>query len=187
MDASGNGAQPAGKLDYKKAYREFYAPKGGPALVDVPAFRFLMVDGEGGPDCPAFAAAIETLFQVSYKAKFAVKRETGVDFAVMPLEGLWWADDMDDFLNGNRSRWKWTLMIMQGDPVTGETIRSAIEACAFKVPEERLLALRLESFAEGPSAQVLHVGPFSAEGEKIRALHPSSKKAAARSQNAPPS
>jgi hypothetical protein len=31
--------------------------------------------------------------------------------------------------------------------------------------------LRFESFHEGPSAQILHIGPYSAEGPNIAKMH----------------
>ena len=49
-----------------------------------------------------------------------------IDYGVMPLEGLWWADDMTDFVTRNRDRWKWTLMIMQPDIITNEMVEQAI-------------------------------------------------------------
>ena len=68
--------------------------------VDVPALNFLMVDGKGDPNSvPEYAHAVEALFSVSYRAKLSmVKNGTeALDYAVMPLEGLWWADDMSVF------------------------------------------------------------------------------------------
>jgi hypothetical protein len=37
------------------------------------------------------AHAVEALFSTSYTAKFMVKKgHQAIDYAVMPLEGLWW-------------------------------------------------------------------------------------------------
>ena len=74
-----------------------------------------MVDGSGDPNTkPAYAEAVEALFSVSYTAKFTLKRSTpSHDYAVMPLKGLCWADDHTVFENGDRTQWKWTMMILQ--------------------------------------------------------------------------
>ena len=54
-----------------------------------------------------FSDAIEALFGVSYTLKFMIKNgDLEIDYGVMPLEGLWWADDMSSFQSGDKSKWK---------------------------------------------------------------------------------
>jgi hypothetical protein len=104
------------KIDLRKELKQLYRPSAKEVVqVEVPTFRFLMIDGEGDPDTsPAYAQAVEALFSVSYTVKFAVKKAAqGIDYAVMPLEGLWWSDDMSAFITNDRSKWQWTMMIMQ--------------------------------------------------------------------------
>ena len=88
---------------------------------------YVMIDGEGDPNTSKeYATAVEALFAVSYAIKFMVKKgPSATDYSVMPLEGLWWADDMTDFAK-NKSKWKWTAMIMQPSFVARKTIDSAI-------------------------------------------------------------
>ena len=53
---------------------------------------------------------------MAYALKFASKRELGRDYVVPPLEGLWWADDMESFTAArDKSRWDWTLMLLVPD------------------------------------------------------------------------
>jgi len=141
--------------------------------VDVPALRFLMIDGQGDPNTSAaYAQAVEALFSVSYAAKFSVKKAPqAIDYAVMPLESLWWADDMSAFAAGDKSNWKWTAMIMQPGFAADSLIDAAIVEVQKKKNLPGLPKLRLEQFAEGSCAQVLHIGPFSEEGPTIRRLH----------------
>lgn len=162
------------KIDLKKDLKHLYQPSAKAVVeVDVPALRFLMVDGEGDPNTvPAYAAAVEALYSVSYTAKFMVKKGAqAVDYAVMPLEGLWWSDDMESFVTGDRSRWKWTMMILQPDFVPDETIHAAIADVKRRKALPAVDALRLESFTEGRCAQTLHIGPFSEEAPTIRRVH----------------
>lgn len=159
------------KTDLKKVYRQFYSPPQIAKIVELPTFHFLMIDGRGTTEGPAFAAAIEALFGVSYKAKFLCKKQLGKDYAVMPLEGLWWADDMADFTAGNKQNWKWTLMILQPDFVGSGLIDAAKAEVAGKKALPQIDQLRLEAYAEGPAAQIMHIGPFSEEGPNIRKLH----------------
>jgi hypothetical protein len=135
--------------------------------------NFLMIDGSGMPGTSqAFQEAVETLYPVAYTLKFMIKKgATGVDYGVLPLEGLWWADDMDDFIAGAKDRWKWTLMIMQPDIVSSEMVADAIAQVRVKKNPPSLGGLRFETFDEGRSAQILHKGPFDQEGPTIQAIH----------------
>ncbi len=161
------------KVDLKKELMHLYAPSAKEVVaVEVPAFRFLMVDGVGDPNTvPAYAEAVEALFTVSYTAKFAVKKSQSVDYGVMPLEGLWWADDLAAFAANDRAQWRWTMMIMQPSFATDAAIESAIAEVKRKKALPGVGRLRLETFAEGSCAQVLHIGPFSDEGPTIARVH----------------
>lgn len=81
----------AAKVDFKRELRALYSAGPEPALVEVPELAYLMIDGHGDPNTSAeYAAAVQALYQVACTAKFAIKRaEGGIDYGVMPLEGLW--------------------------------------------------------------------------------------------------
>jgi hypothetical protein len=162
------------KLDLKRELKHLYRPSAKEAAsVDVPAMAFLMIDGEGDPNTSqAYADAVEALFALSYALKFEVKRGSiGIDYGVMPLEGLWWAEDMADFATGNRAGWKWTMMIMQPEFVTAEMVEATTAQVREKKDPVALSSIRFEPYAEGLAAQIMHVGPFSAEGPTIERVH----------------
>lgn len=162
------------KIDLKKELKEFYhASPHKVTVVDVPAFTYLMIDGAGDPNAsPAYAQAVETLFAASYTAKFMVKRsDGGIDYTVMPLEGLWWADDWSAFETGDRARWQWTMMILQPDFVPATVLVQALERVRRDKPHLPVDQVRLERWAEGRAAQILHIGPFSEEGPTLQRLH----------------
>ncbi|MDR1967596.1 MAG: GyrI-like domain-containing protein [Burkholderiaceae bacterium] len=162
------------KVDLKKELKQFYQPSANEVIrVEVPTFQFLMIDGEGDPNSSeAYAGAVEALFSVSYTAKFMVKKGAqGIDYAVMPLEGLWWADNMSAFTTNDRSKWKWTMMIMQPAFVQAAVIQAAMQEAKRKKALSSVDALRLENFTEGLCAQTLHIGPFSEEGPTIQRIH----------------
>lgn len=139
-----------------------------PQLVQVPALRFLCLDGHGDPNTSqAYAAAVQALYSVSY----AVKKAGGPEFKVSPLEGLWWAADMSTFLTGDKSEWDWTMMIRQPDAVTGDLVARLADKVAANKSMPVAKELRLISFEEGAAAQVLHVGPYDTEGPTIARLH----------------
>ncbi len=162
------------KLDLKKELKQFYAASAKQIRqIDVSAMRYLMVDGQGDPNTtPEYVQAVEALFSVSYITKFAVKRgPQAIDYGVMPLEGLWWADDHSVFATNDRANWKWTMMIHQPALVADEVIHAAIADATKRKALPALPKLRLETFTEGLCAQVLHVGPFTEEGPTIERLH----------------
>lgn len=162
------------KLDLKKTLKALYsAPLGKPVIVDVPPLNYLMVDGTGDPNTsPAYAAALEALYGVAYTLKFTIKRAAKpIDYVVMPLEGLWWADDMQAFTSGDRAKWHWTAMILQPDFISLAQVHAAIAACRQKKPSVALDRLRFERVSEGRAAQLMHLGPYATEANNIQRLH----------------
>ena len=164
------------KVDLRTELKLLYQPPAREVVeVDVPTMNYLMIDGEGDPNTSsAYAEAVEALFSVSYTTKFIVKKGAqAIDYAVMPLEGLWWADDMSAFSVTDKSNWKWTMMIMQPEFVARQTIQDAIASVKKrkKASIPALSSLRIESFSEGRCAQLMHIGPFSEEGPSIEKVH----------------
>lgn len=150
----------------------YRATRDKPQLVDVPQASFLMIDGAGDPNTvPAYTAAIEALYSVSYTLKFTLKKVAGLDYHVMALEGLWWAAGMQAFSSGRKDDWFWTMMIAQPDSVTAAVVERAMQQVRTKRDLPALGSMRLAMFTEGRAAQVLHVGPYSAEGPTIARLH----------------
>jgi len=163
------------KIDLKKEMNNLYAPSAkAVALVEVPGMNFLMADGAGDPNTsPDFQAAVEALYSLSYTFKFMIKKGQGIDYAVLPLEGLWWAEDMEAFApeTMDKNRWLWTLMIRQPEPVTPELFDQVREQVKKKKSLPYLARVRWESYKEGLSAQILHVGPFAEEHTTIQRIH----------------
>ncbi len=162
------------KIDYKKELKHLYKPSPKkPEIVDVPTMNFLMIDGQGDPNTSQeYKDAIEALFSVSYTLKFMIKKSVhAIDYGVMPLEGLWWIDDMSKFSVEKKDEWKWTAMIMQPEFITHGLTVEAVEKVKAKKESAGLISLRFETFNEGKSAQILHIGPFSEEGPTIEKLH----------------
>ena len=162
------------KIDLKKKYAELYkASANKMAIVTVPKLNYLMVDGVGDPNTSKqFQDAIEALYSLSYTIKFMIKKGgQQIDYGVMPLEGLWWTDDMNNFSMESKAAWKWTLMIMQPDFVTQSIIDEAKEQINKKKNPILLNDVRLEAMEEGLCAQVLHIGPYNTEPPTIMKLH----------------
>jgi hypothetical protein len=161
------------KINYKKKLQHLYKPSVKEVeIVEVPQMNYLMIDGDGGPNHPTFQNAIEVLFPLSYTLKFMIKKsDIGIDYGVLPLEGLWWADDMSSFIKDKKDDWKWTLMIMQPELITNEMVVEAVNQVRVKKNPTSLPLVRFESINEGKVAQIMHIGPFSEEGPTVQKLH----------------
>ena len=161
------------KIDFKKSLDAYRARKGVFRVLEVPPLQYLMIDGHGDPNAsPAFTGAIEALYPLAYALKFASKRELDRDFVVMPLEGLWWADDHASFTNArDKSQWSWTLMLMQPDWIDDAMFADAVATASAKNTASRIDDVRLQSLAEGLSVQTLHVGAYDDEAPVLAQLH----------------
>jgi hypothetical protein len=164
---------PVTTIDLRRELAALYSAKRSPAFVDAPELPFLMVDGHGDPNtAPAYAEAVQALYSVAYTVRFALKRgPLALDAPVMPLEGLWWTADMATFSTEDKSAWDWTMMIVVPEQVTAVLVADARAEAARKRPLPAVDRVRLERFAEGRCAQVLHVGPYSTEGPTVAGLH----------------
>lgn len=163
------------KIDFKKELKHLYSPSLKTVMVvDVPPLNFLMIDGQGDPNTTiAYKEAVEALFSLSYALKFMVKKELALDYAVMPLEGLWWVEDMSQLSLNDRSVWQWTAMIMQPEYIVADLIEVARHQVAGWKKLPALPRLRLETFHEGQSGRPNPASwPLRRRGANHRATAP---------------
>ena len=164
----------SGENDPRREHPDRFQAPDSPTRLTVPPLKLLMVDGEGDPrTAPGYVDAVGTLYAVSYGVRGLVKQTGGTPWTVMPLEGLWWALDMAGFSVDRREDWLWTMMIAQPAVVTPEMVEPALAAASGKGRAPAADRLRFESFDEGDVVQVMHHGPYEAEGPSIAALHES--------------
>ena len=166
---------PLTKIDFKKTMKALYAPSAKDfTLIDVPQMTFLMIDGQGDPNTAAdYKDTLSALYSMAYTLKFKSKRELEVDYTVPPLEGLWWAAEMEGAFDvgADRDAWLWTMMIMVPDHVPADMVAAGREEVARKKDLPALARLRLEAYHEGRAVQIMHIGPYSAEGPTLHRLH----------------
>ena len=162
------------KIDLVKKYKELYQPSPkAPVILCVPPFHFLSLEGNGDPnDSPLYQDTLQSLYQLAYTLKFAFKKTSGVDFQVMPLEGLWWSENMEDFITRDKGGWQWRMLIAQPEMVSEEWVEEARKlALAKKDAGARLREIQFQVYDEGLSVQILYLGPYSAEGPAIQRMH----------------
>ena len=142
-------------------------------IVDVPEMQFLMVDGHGDPNVAQdYQEALEALYAMAYKIKYISKQQMGQDYVVPPLEGLWWAENMETFTSArDKSQWDWTMMIMTPGWISAEIFGDAFELVRDGKNPTALDKLRLESYHEGLSVQIMHIGSYDEEGPTLLKLH----------------
>lgn len=158
-------------LDLRKTLKHYYSPSAKKVeLVEVPTFKFLMIDGaiEAGHapgDSPLFQENTQALYNAAYTLKFMVKqrKENPVDYPVMALEGLWWVED-GHFDIQIKDNWVYTLMILQPELVSEALFGEALAQIRKKKGDSPALSrLQLAAFTEGLCVQVLHLGPYASE------------------------
>ena len=161
------------KKDLPKELQALYFPSPKePVFVDVPPMQFAMVDGAGDPNSSkGFQEAIGALYGVAYTAKFAAKKRGIREVMVMPLEGLFWTEGSDVFIPDDKGQWHWTLMLMEPPAVTRKLFDDSVRELRERKNPPGLSRIRLEKWKEGKAAQILHVGPYSAERPTIERLH----------------
>jgi hypothetical protein len=114
---------------------------------------------------------VGTIYSVAYSLKFTLKKRENVDYGVMPLEGLWWVEDLSQLSMSDKSNWLWTMMIVQPEVVTDDGFRQAVEEVRKKKNPPLLDRMRLDSIHEGLSAQIMHIGPYADEMPTVERLH----------------
>ena len=161
------------KSDLKKELGTYDARRGRFDIRTVPPLRYLMVDGHGDPNTTErYRDALQTIYPVAYAIKFLSKGTLGRDYTVMPLEALWWADDMESFTTArDKSQWSWTLLNLLPEWITDEQVDEARATVARKGGAPLLDAIRVETLDEGLCVQTLHVGSYDDEAPVLDALH----------------
>lgn len=158
--------------DLRARLRELYLPpKDEIVLVDVPEMRFIMIDGHGARERTAIDHAVRWLFAILHPVRLHARERMGSGFVAPPLEGLWWADDPEDFVSANRERLNWRMMIVyEPDWLTAGRYEDAVASASARLGEPPA-SLRLDRYHEGLSAQTMFIGPGDEEGPTIARLH----------------
>ncbi len=151
-----------------------------PAIVTVPAMRFVAVDGVGDPNEEGgdYAKAMQLLYGISFTIKMNKKSNNPdehidgyFDYTVPPLEGLW---SMEKGVPGvdytRKTDFYWTSMIRLPEFVTDEVFAWAKASFASKHPEVDINRAYLFDFDEGVVAQVMHKGPYDDEPATVTIL-----------------
>jgi hypothetical protein len=154
------------RIDLKARYSPLYTATRVPEVVEAPRLFYLMIDGVGEPATSEFTSAVKALYGLAYGIKSSLKPEIG--YSVMPLEARWGTGTPTD--GAAPTRWTWTLQILQPSMVTVAAFDEAVTKLRKTQHDLPVDRVRLGSLIEGTCAQVLHIGPYSAETETVSGL-----------------
>lgn len=159
-------------FDFKKEYKDLYAPKAAPSLVEVPPVNYIAVEGQGDPNQPdgSYQQAVGVLYAVAYTLKMSYKAERQIpgfyEYVVPPLEGFWWQPGTEGVDYRNKSGFHWISVLRLPDFVGQEDFQWAV-AEAGKKKKLDCSPARFLTVDEGLCVQALHVGPYDTEPETV--------------------
>lgn len=162
-------------FDFKKEYKELYAPKKGPGIIEVLPVTYVAVRGSGDPneEGGAYQQAIAVLYAISYTIKMSKKGtrqiEGYIDFVVPPLESFWWQDTVVGVDYAHKEAFNWIAVIPLADFVTREIFGWAVEEATAKKKIDCSIAEYLQ-VREGLCVQCLHVGSYDDEPATVEAM-----------------
>jgi hypothetical protein len=162
------------KIDLLKNMKGFFTASSKEInFLEVPKLVYLMIDGHGDPNTnQLYKDALQALYSLAYSIKFDIKKgQQHIDTKVMPLEGLWWVEDMREFSVEKKADWDWTMMILQPEMVTQEIFEENKRQVLKKKGLTLVEKIHLDAYKEGLCAQILHLGPYIKEGPTIVQLH----------------
>lgn len=165
------------KHEWRRAEKSLYLPSTQASLLTIPAFQFLMLQGKGNPNSPAFAERVEALYSLSYGIKMCPKK--GIqpigyyDYTVYPLEGIWDISDKGkDAWNGvlNKDELIYTLMIRQPSFVTPMLVNTIQELLSKKNPNSLLSSITFKEMTDSDCVQIMHIGSYDSESASFEKI-----------------
>lgn len=162
-------------FDYKKEYRKFYLPPKKPAIIEIPQMNFLAVSGKGDPneEDGEYSRALGLLYGMAYTIKMSYKGahkiEGFFEYAVPPLEGLWWQESVRGVDYSHKESFQWISLIRLPDFVKKSDYEWALEEAAKKKKTD-FSAVEFFPYDEGLCVQCMHIGSYDDEPATILAM-----------------
>lgn len=154
------------KIDLVKTFKDYYSSKKSPEVRKFDEIHYLSITGKGEPGGEVFTRAVEALYPLAFGVKNICKKQDQ-DFVVPKLEGLWWVESSESFLDAPRSEWCWKLLMRMPDFVTSDIVGTAKEEVFKKKGLDLVKEIQFEAIEEGQCVQIMHIGPYATEHETI--------------------
>jgi len=164
-------------FDYKKEYKEFYAPKNKPSIIEIPAMNYVAVRGKGNPneENGEYKRSIGLLYAISFTIRMSYKGSHKIegffDYVVPPLEGFWWQDNMKDTIDyNNKESMRFISLIRLPDFVTKKDFEWAVQEATEKKGLD-FSKVEFLTYEEGVCVQCMHIGSYDDEPATIQLMH----------------
>ncbi len=163
-------------FDYKKEYKEFYAPKNQPSIVNVPTMNYLAVKGRGNPndENSEYKQAIGLLYAIAFTIKMSYKGTHKIDgyfeYVVPPLEGFWWQDGREVIDYARKEDFNFIALIRLPDFVTKADFDWAIQEATQKKHAD-FSKVEYLTYHEGVCVQCMHIGSYDNEPKTVALMH----------------
>lgn len=164
------------KIDFKKVYKQFYMPKKIPAIIDVPVFNYIAIEGKGNPNEQdgEYQEALQLLYAIVFTIKMSKMGEHKLDdyyeYVMPPLEGLWWMPGKEGIDYQNKQDFHFVSMIAQPDFVDEEVFVWACEEVEKKKGLDTSKA-KFISMNEGCCVTCMHLGSYDDEPATLDQMH----------------
>lgn len=158
------------KLDLKKQQKEAFNVKENEyKKVICPKSYYIGLDGKGDPNNnEEYQNIVGALYKMAYSIKMDYKKKD-LDFVVMPLSGLWWSEDLKDFIEGAKDKWIWTMMIQVPEFITKEIVEEMKNK--LKNESSYIDDIKFIEAEETEAFETLYIGAYKDEGDTIKKLH----------------
>lgn len=163
-------------FDYKKEYKEFYAPKNKPSIITIPRMNFIAVHGKGAPneENSEYKTSIGLLYAIAFTIKMSYrgthKIEGYFEYVVPPLEGFWWQEGKQEIDYSKKSDFNFISLIRLPDFVTKDDFEWAVEE-ATKKKKQDFSKVKFFTYDEGDCVQCMHIGSYDNEPATINLMH----------------
>lgn len=151
------------KHEWRENEADVYLPEVKPALINLPKYKFLTLEGKGNADSESYTEIVVALYAMSYgikTCKKAIKPEGYFDYTVYPIETIWNSDDNESY----------KVMIRQPDFVTTELVEKIRTLTLEKKSHGIYNRVNFEEIEEGKCIQALHLGSYKRENETIEIM-----------------
>lgn len=162
-------------FDYKKEYKEYYAPAKKPSIVQIPKMNFVAVRGKGDPneEDGEYKKAMNLLYGIAFTIKMSYKGTHSIkgyfEYVVPPLEGFWWQDDVLGIDYSHKESFQWISLIRLPDFVTKKDFDWAVQEATQKKKTDFSKA-EFFTYEEGLCVQCMHIGPYDDEPATVKLM-----------------
>ncbi len=162
-------------FDYKKEYKEYYAPTKNPTIVLIPRMNFVAVRGKGNPneEDGEYKKALNLLYGIAFTIKMSYKGTHEIkgffEYVVPPLEGFWWQENVKGIDYKHKETFQWISLIRLPDFVTEEDFKWAVQEATHKKKIDFSI-VEFFTYEEGMCVQCMHIGSYDDEPATVNRM-----------------